>query len=53
MVIENDDWNIMLTFLQWLAAISAGKVEHQKIRKGTHVACYMSQQKRNVTGLVN
>jgi len=43
---QNDKWNIILTFLQWLAAISERKVEHQRIRKGTHVACYMSQQKK-------
>ena len=45
MVIKNDEWNIMLTFLQRLAAISEGKVEHQKIRKGTGIAFYMNQQK--------
>ena len=33
MVIKNGEWNIMLTFLRWSAAISEGKVEHQKIRK--------------------
>ena len=39
-------WNAILTFLRWSAAISKGKVEHQKIKKGTRVACYMSHQKK-------
>ena len=29
MVIKNGEWNIMFTFLQWSAAITEGKVEHQ------------------------
>ena len=33
MVAKNSEWNIMLTFLQWSAAVSEGKVKHQKIRK--------------------
>ena len=43
---QNGEWNVILTFLQWSAAVSKGKVEHQKIRKDTHVSCYVSQQKK-------
>ena len=46
MVIKNGEWKIILTFLKWSAAISKGKVEHQKIIKGMCVASYMSQQKK-------
>ena len=52
MVIKNGEWNnIILIFLQWSEPLSKGKVEHQKIKKGTHLACYMSQQKKKFSEL--